>query len=129
MHFGKFASYYLRREFFFDVHPALSKLLLAFAGWVVGYDGHYEFDLIGESYEKNHVPYVALRTIPALTGSAVPVVMYLIMRESGYPRIASLVTASLVIFGASTYLSPARSRRQKTLMVGSQTMRTLPSRA
>ncbi|GAA5966268.1 hypothetical protein JCM3765_002580 [Sporobolomyces pararoseus] len=98
VHFGKFASYYLRREFFFDVHPPLAKLLLAFSGWVIGYDGHFEFENIGESYTDNKVPYIGLRTLPALMGSLVPCVMYAIMRESGYPRLVAFLSASLVLF-------------------------------
>ncbi|GAA5848504.1 hypothetical protein JCM9279_006585 [Rhodotorula babjevae] len=98
VHFGKFASYYLRREYFFDVHPPLAKLLLAFQGWLIGYDGHYEFDNIGESYISNKVPYVGMRTLPALLGSAIPTVIYAIMRESGYPRLVGLFSAFLVLF-------------------------------
>lgn len=78
-----------------------AKLLLAFAGWVIGYDGHFEFENIGESYIDNKVPYIGLRTLPALLGSAVPPVMYAIMRESGYPRLVGLLSASLVLFGES----------------------------
>ncbi|GAA5931969.1 hypothetical protein JCM1841_006118 [Sporobolomyces salmonicolor] len=98
VHFGKFASYYLRREFFFDVHPPLAKLLLAFAGWVIGYDGHFEFENIGESYVDNKVPYIGLRTLPALLGSAIPAAVYAVMRESGYPRVVALLSCSLVLF-------------------------------
>ncbi|GAA5970820.1 hypothetical protein JCM11641_004467 [Rhodosporidiobolus odoratus] len=98
VHFGKFASYYIRREFFFDVHPPLAKLLLAFAGWAIGYDGHYEFENIGESYIDNKVPFVGLRTLPALLGSAIPAVVYAIMRESGYPRLVALFSTALVLF-------------------------------
>ena len=140
VHFGKFASYYLRREFFFDVHPPLcvllsgcpriaeltpryahrAKLLLAFSGWVIGYDGHFEFENIGDSYIENKVPYVGLRVLPALFGSAIPAVVYGIMRESGYPRLIGILSASLVLIGQSGSSGcvgrgahPARTSRQR----------------
>lgn len=65
----QFASYYLQRTYFFDVHPPFGKLLFALMGWFVGYDGHFLFDNIGDSYIDNKVPYVAFRALPALMGS------------------------------------------------------------
>ncbi|EEY19880.1 dolichyl-phosphate-mannose-protein mannosyltransferase [Verticillium alfalfae VaMs.102] len=69
VHFGKFASYYLERTYFFDVHPPFGKLLFAFMGWLVGYDGHFHFDNIGDSYITNKIPYVAFRALPAILGA------------------------------------------------------------
>ncbi|GIZ40559.1 hypothetical protein CKM354_000389300 [Cercospora kikuchii] len=98
VHFGKFASYYLQRTYFFDVHPPFGKLLFAFAGWLVGYDGSFLFENIGDSYIDNHVPYVAYRAMPALMGALTVSVTYLIMWESGYSLPACILAASLVLF-------------------------------
>ncbi|EEH33676.1 dolichyl-phosphate-mannose-protein mannosyltransferase [Paracoccidioides lutzii Pb01] len=98
VHFGKFASYYLRRTYFFDVHPPFGKLLFALMGWLVGYDGHYLFENIGESYIENKVPYVALRAMPAIQGALTIPVVFLIMWESGYSLPACVLSAGLVLF-------------------------------
>ncbi|KAG6988853.1 hypothetical protein G7Y79_00069g096450 [Physcia stellaris] len=98
VHFGKFASYYLQRTYFFDVHPPFGKLLFALMGWFVGYDGHFLFDNIGDSYISNNVPYVAFRALPALLGSFTVPTVFLIMWESGYSLPAAVVSAGLVLF-------------------------------
>ncbi|KAK5174454.1 Dolichyl-phosphate-mannose--protein mannosyltransferase 4 [Saxophila tyrrhenica] len=98
VHFGKFASYYLQRTYFFDVHPPFGKLLFAFAGWLVGYNGDFLFENIGDSYITNKVPYVAYRSMPALMGSLTVSTVFWIMWESGYSLPACIVAASLVLF-------------------------------
>ncbi|KAJ2156767.1 Dolichyl-phosphate-mannose--protein mannosyltransferase 4 [Coemansia sp. RSA 552] len=98
VHFGKFASYYLRRQYYFDVHPPLAKMLVAVGGWLVGYDGHFLFEKIGTDYVKNGVPYLAMRGWVALFGAALPPLAYMIMAESGYSVLASLLVAVLVTF-------------------------------
>ncbi|KAK4250848.1 glycosyltransferase [Corynascus novoguineensis] len=97
VHFGKFASYYLEKTYFFDVHPPFGKLLFAFMGWLVGYDGHFHFDNIGDSYIVNKVPYVAFRSLPAILGALTVSVTYLIMWESGYSLPACIIAAGLVL--------------------------------
>jgi dolichyl-phosphate-mannose-protein mannosyltransferase len=97
VHFGKFASYYLERTYFFDVHPPFGKLLFAFMGWLVGYDGHFHFENIGDSYIANKVPYVAFRSLPAILGALTVSVVYLIMWEAGYTLPACILAAGLVL--------------------------------
>ncbi|XMA10698.1 hypothetical protein WAI453_003489 [Rhynchosporium graminicola] len=98
VHFGKFASHYLERTYFFDVHPPLGKLLFALMGWFVGYDGHFHFESIGDSYVDNKVPYVAYRAMPAFLGSLTVPVVFDIMWESGYTLPACILSAGLVLF-------------------------------
>ena len=95
---SQFASYYLQRTYFFDVHPPFGKLLFAFAGWLVGYDGSFLFENIGDSYITNRVPYVAYRSMPAMMGSLTVSVVFWIMWESGYSLPACIVAASIVLF-------------------------------
>ena len=67
-------------------------------GWLVGYDGHFHFDNIGDSYITNRVPYTAFRALPAILGTFTVPTVFLIMWESGYSLPASIVAAGLVLF-------------------------------
>ncbi|KAJ7890523.1 glycosyltransferase family 39 protein [Mycena olivaceomarginata] len=98
VHFGKFAAYYISREYYFDVHPPFAKLLFALAGWFVGFDGKFMFENIGDSYTENHVPYVGMRALPAILGSLTIPVVYAIMKESGYSTVISAFSATIILF-------------------------------
>lgn len=73
--------------------------MLAAVGWLVGYNGHFEFDNIGDDLIANNVPYVAIRALPASLGALSVPLVYLIMKESGYPILTAVVSASLVLLG------------------------------
>ncbi|TPX53825.1 dolichyl-phosphate-mannose---protein mannosyltransferase [Powellomyces hirtus] len=101
VHFGKFASYYLRREYYFDVHPPLGKLLLAAAGWFVGYDGHFLFDNIGDDYVANNVPYIALRSLPATCGALIAPIVFLTLKEMKLSVVGATFGAMLIVLDNS----------------------------
>jgi dolichyl-phosphate-mannose--protein O-mannosyl transferase len=48
VHFGNFASKYIKTRYFVDVHPPLAKLLITLAAFVGGFDGHFDFKDIGK---------------------------------------------------------------------------------
>ena len=64
----------------------------------MGYPGGFEPLDAGGSFVEHGVPYVALRSLPALLNSLTVPVVYLIMWESGCGIPACLVTAGLVVF-------------------------------
>ncbi|KAL9938310.1 hypothetical protein V8E36_002933 [Tilletia maclaganii] len=98
VHFGKFAAYYIRREYFFDVHPPLAKMLHALGGWLAGFDGVFEFENIGDKYLKYGVPYVRMRSTSAIIGTLQVPLLYAIMRETGVNAAVSAFTTALLIF-------------------------------
>ena len=67
-------------------------------GWLVGYDGHFMFENIGDSYITNQVPYVGLRALPATLGALTVTVVFDIMWESGYSLPACVLSAGLLLF-------------------------------
>lgn len=99
VHFGKFAGYYLQRTYFFDVHPPLAKLMLAAVGYLIGFDGVYDFGDIGQSYAEHQVPYIVLRSLPATLNVASVYLVYSILKESGFSVLTCIMTCTLYLLG------------------------------
>ncbi|KAH9927864.1 mannosyltransferase 1 [Amylocystis lapponica] len=96
VHFGKFASKYIKSQYFVDVHPPLAKLLITLAGFVSGYDGNFDFKDIAKVYE--HVPYVAMRMVPAILGVATVPISYLTLRGLDCRATTALLASLFITF-------------------------------
>ena len=96
-HFGKFGSHYLKREFYFDVHPPLGKMLVGFVGLLAGYDGHFDFKS-GTEYPEG-VPYVARRVMLATFGVALVPLGWYTAVELGMSKRACHLVALMVLCG------------------------------
>ncbi|WVR04769.1 hypothetical protein IAU60_001781 [Kwoniella sp. DSM 27419] len=83
-HFGKFGSHYINRDFYFDVHPPLGKMLVGLAGLLSGYGGGFDFKS-GVEY-PNDVPYTAMRVILASFGVALVPLAWWTAGEMGWSR-------------------------------------------
>ncbi|KAG8955780.1 hypothetical protein FRC00_005275 [Tulasnella sp. 408] len=79
VHFGKFAGKYIHGRYYVDVHPPLAKLLITFMAVLGGFNGDFEFKEIGLPYPSD-VPYVLMRSLPALMGVGVVPLAYLTLR-------------------------------------------------
>ncbi|KAJ3352780.1 hypothetical protein HDU91_005976 [Kappamyces sp. JEL0680] len=60
--------------------------------------GTFSFEKIGMSYAEAGVPYVAMRIVPALFGLLLVPVAYATMRNFGFSTVASVLTATMVMF-------------------------------
>ncbi|KAJ7982867.1 glycosyltransferase family 39 protein [Mycena polygramma] len=96
VHFGKFASKYIKTQYFVDVHPPLAKLLITLAAFVFGYDGNFDFKDIGKPYDD--VPYVAMRLVPALFGVATIPLSYLTLRGLDCRATTALLASLFITF-------------------------------
>ncbi|GAA99268.1 glycosyltransferase family 39 protein [Mixia osmundae IAM 14324] len=98
VHFGGFASKYLKSKFFMDVHPPLAKLLITLAGFVSGFDGNFDFKEIGMSYKEMRVPYIAMRMLPATLGIMLVPLAYFTLRILACRPTTALMASLLVTF-------------------------------
>lgn len=98
VHFGGFASKYIKGKFFMDVHPPLAKLLITLFGYVAGFDGNFDFKDIGKDYLEPNVPYVAMRLFPAICGILLVPTMFLTLKAVGCRTTTALLGAGLIIF-------------------------------
>ncbi|KIV80013.1 hypothetical protein PV11_07548 [Exophiala sideris] len=98
VHFGGFATKYIKGKFFMDVHPPLAKLLITLAGWAAGFDGNFDFKDIGKDYLEPGVPYVSMRMLPAILGVLTIPTMFLTLKAAGCKTITASLGAALLIF-------------------------------
>lgn len=98
VHFGGFASNYLNGNYYLDVHPPLAKMLVALTGWLGGLDPNFRFEMIGVDYIDVGAPYIFMRFVPAILGTLMVPMAYIILRSIGSSPRGALWTSLLVLF-------------------------------
>ncbi|AAS51516.1 ACR290Wp [Eremothecium gossypii ATCC 10895] len=95
-HFGKFGSYYLRHEFYHDVHPPLGKMLVGLSGYIAGYNGSWDFPS-GEEYPE-YIDYVKMRMFNAVFSAMCAPVAYFTGKAIGFSLPTVWLFSILVVF-------------------------------
>lgn len=97
VHFGKFVTAYCcTGERFFDIHPPHAKLLIAGVAYLTGYEGGLSFANISQSY--GDVSPIGLRLIPAITGTLLPLLVFMLLRQLGASWAAAFFGGMLIVF-------------------------------
>ncbi|ODV87752.1 glycosyltransferase family 39 protein [[Candida] arabinofermentans NRRL YB-2248] len=104
-HFGKFGSYYLRHEFYHDVHPPLGKMLVGLSGYLAGYNGSWDFPS-GQAY-PDYIDYVKMRLFNATFSALCVPVAYFTMKEFGFNR-KTVFLFTLMVTLETSYTTLAR---------------------
>ncbi|KAG1438864.1 hypothetical protein G6F56_012495 [Rhizopus delemar] len=97
VHFGGFATKYIKTRFFMDVHPPLAKMMIALVGKIVGLED-FDFKEIGKDYIVDQVPYIPMRVFCGFTGLLVVPMAYLTVRGAGHSIASGLVAALMVCY-------------------------------
>ncbi|KAI8370222.1 Dolichyl-phosphate-mannose-protein mannosyltransferase-domain-containing protein [Blakeslea trispora] len=100
-HFGKasicvFGSYYLKHEFYFDVHPPLGKMLVGLSGALANYNGSFSFE--SGSVYPDDMDIATMRLFNATWGVLLVPLAYGTARYLNFSTKSSLLAASMVLF-------------------------------
>lgn len=103
--FGKFGSHYLKRDFYFDVHPPLGKMLVGLSGYLAGYNGSFEFKS-GETYPEE-VNYTFMRIFNAMFGVVTVPLAYFAARDLSFRR-ETVWLITLMVLCENSYATISR---------------------
>ncbi|OHT10938.1 Dolichyl-phosphate-mannose-protein mannosyltransferase [Tritrichomonas foetus] len=98
VHFGNFTNWYIKGQYFHDIHPPLAKLIMAGVAKMAGYNGEYNFARIGSKDKYPSMVYVALRLTPAFFGALCVPLSYLALRAMNARHFAATIGAFMVMF-------------------------------
>ena len=101
-HFGKFGSYYLRHEFYHDVHPPLAKMMVGLSGWLANYNGSWDFPS-GETY-PDYIDYTKMRIFQAVLSTLCTPLAYFTAKEAGL-SIASTWLYTIMVASELSYVT------------------------
>ncbi len=97
VHFNYFAGFYYTGQYYYDIHPPLGKLLIALSALPFG--GIAPEDVVRTiSTPYNNDIFLAMRGLPALFGSLLPILLFLIARELKIGVKSAFIAGALVIF-------------------------------
>lgn len=98
-HFGKFGSYYLRHEFYHDVHPPLGKMLVGLSGYIAGYNGSWDFPS-GEKF-PDYLDYTKMRVFNATFSALCVPMAYFTCKEIGFNNLTTWLFTLMVCLESS----------------------------
>lgn len=95
-HFGKFGSYYIKHEFYFDVHPPLGKLMVALSGYLANFNGDFKFP--SSTLYPEDVNYVVMRAFNCIFGILCTPLAYKTAVTLGYSQLTVWFISLQVVF-------------------------------
>ncbi|OAJ44520.1 dolichyl-phosphate-mannose-protein mannosyltransferase [Batrachochytrium dendrobatidis JEL423] len=108
----KFAGHYIKRTFYFDVHPPLGKMLNGFAGLVAGFNGTFNFES-GAEYPPE-LSYGVMRFFNAIFGALMAPLAYYTGIHLHMSHPGAILVASMVVFALSVCCLVVFHNYQKT---------------
>ncbi|OHT15989.1 Dolichyl-phosphate-mannose-protein mannosyltransferase [Tritrichomonas foetus] len=90
VHFGNFTNWYIKKEFFFDIHPPLGKMIMAAIADLTQYKGDIDYgSKFGQSYHHNELFFVSQRITPAIFSAMTSPLIYAACRCLSFSTLSS----------------------------------------